>query len=222
MYYLKTIDGERTRFNSLTDIFEFLENEIRKCGWRWKPRFCNSAHRHSYSYYVPRLIADSFVSTKRSGSPRLRVDGCIDTRNKGVGLFKNFWGGEPQLVCDNKYIVLDAFGRIVSSKWVIDCYCDRFAALWAVKYAYNGYRPYPSGVTSGYKGINWKAQLKFSHFCRRERTVMDNRGRHHDEPNIRGARRESIKSLMPEYDEWYRNPIRSWKSQGKKRKQWMK
>lgn len=210
MYFLKDIQGERVAFPTLKSVFVFLEQEAGK-------RFGKSQVNY-YEYFISNVIGESF----QSQISKFGI-GYEDTRNKNFYLQENPF--EKQwLSSRNKYVVLDAFGRVVAKKLILERYGNRFSAIHERNYRYCSH---VNASVSGNKfQKNWSKRLnqryKGISVCRVENQAMTSKDEFDLEVPIRMSRKATLKAMNLQYDtSVYRDNIRSWKSQSKKKKQWM-
>ncbi|WP_210499577.1 hypothetical protein [Vibrio crassostreae] len=232
MHYLQTVCGKKKRFNSLKALFIYLERELSQ----------RNIHKQSYLYSMFWMLGDEFNSKAHTVG-----QGYEDTRNPSVGLFRencsfrgwnlttsryhqnNLVDGEKcvWLATKIKYIVKDECGQVVSIEVLKERYTQRYNACHRVKCRYNGHTPYPNGVRRGYKSdkkhsIRLSQYYKERAFSRSEVAAMTSVDEHDVTAPLRNSRIKKLKWLA-EYNDYgnYRDVIRSWKSQSKKRKQWM-
>lgn len=228
MYYLKSIDGSKTRFDSLKAIFEKLEKESKNTycypllksdncivGESFEPRISLVNHWYEYKHNkaVQIFHKDDLVGFRNYPRHPYYPAGSKET-------------GMLWLSCTNKYIVLDSFGRVVSLDYIIECYKQRYKAIHELKR--NGRywtAKRPNGVVNGYK--SWKNQYKRLNahykptFLSTELKVATSRDEYDLMYPLRTARKDVAKALNNYGECRYDDLIRSWKNQSKKRKQWM-
>ncbi|WP_425263065.1 hypothetical protein [Vibrio owensii] len=230
MYYLTTADGKRTRFESLTSIFVFLEKEALSA-WRY-------AAFSNIQYTVLRKLGESFEPKARTVG-----QGHEYTRNSNVYLFGKYdslrgsrlsgkyWSrdhlvdGEQcvWLATDNKFIVLDGFGRVVSLKLLHERYEQRYKELHERNSRWSNVNDSKRGTK---RAKNWHKRWRRMYQETRcggdELKFMTSQDEFDKEFKIRGSRAHTIKALNEQYNEYGYEPyLRSWKDQSKKRKQWM-
>lgn len=227
--YLKSIDGTKTRFDSMKALFLYLEAEFSKEYYYYSHYSCN------YDYKMYRAIGNEFKSEARA----IR-SGFQDVRNPVCCLSEKYrWKAQPSifssyirhdlwLACDCKYIVLDDKGRVISRELVLERYRQRLEALFVRKHA----RRYGMGISSsvprsGYKfSKNQRKRIrkryKATSFNGDEARAFDSRDEFDLTVKGRDKRRSVVKSLwLRDYDYYNHTECgRSWK-QCKKRKQWM-
>lgn len=208
MYFLKDIQGKRIAFPTLKELFVFLEAEA---GQRFSHRACN------YSYHIARVIGENFTSK----ITQYGVD-YEDTRNENCFIKENPF--EKQwLATTNKYVVLDAFGRVVSRTFILERYDVRFKALHERNYRYSSHvNSSPAGTK--YRK-NWSKRYR-EHYrgysvCRTELHAITSKDEFDLMAPVRLSRKSDLKARNLQYDTAnFRDDIRSWKNQSKKNKQW--
>lgn len=230
MYYLTTVDNKRTRFETLTALFVFLE---KKALSRWK-----YAAYTNIQYTLLNWLGESFDSRARTIG-----QGHEDTRNpecfiygkysslEGGRLSGRYWSrdhlvdGEQciWIASDNKYIVLDAFGRVISKKLLTERYEQRYKDLHERNSRW-------SNVNDSWRGTKraknwdkrWRRMYQETRCGGDELKFMTSQDEFDKQVKIRGSRAHTLKALNLQYDEYCYEPyLRSWKDQSKKRKQWM-
>ncbi|MDK9790040.1 hypothetical protein [Vibrio sp. D431a] len=220
--YLKSIDGTKKRFDSLKDLFVYLEN---------KPPYYG---RYNRCYSVHTLIGDSFTSSAKpigSGFEDTRNQVCSFSIRKSLGYDcgKSYVRSDVWLATGNKYIVLDDKGRVISKELVLARYQQRWDALVRTK---GLARRIGTGIsttvpTTGYKfDKNSRKRLRklyrATSFNGNEARAFDSRDEYDMTFPPRAKRRDIVKCLwMRDYDYYNERFVsKSWK-QSKKRRQWM-
>ncbi|MFS1427354.1 hypothetical protein LMH73_009355 [Vibrio splendidus] len=212
MYFLKDIQGKRIAFPTLKELFVFLEAEVsqRFNGYR----LCQVSQ---YKYSIPRMIGDGFLSK----IVKLGF-GYEDNRNANIyhpeNPFEKEW-----LASENKYIVLDGFGRVMAKELILERYCQRYDALYECNYRYNSHVNNSAPGTKFLKNWSKRYTQRYQNkpVCRAEMYAITSKDEFDLDYPIRTSRESTLKSLNVEYDTAvYRDGLRSWKDQSKKNKQW--
>lgn len=210
MYFLKNIEGKRIAFTELKCLFEFLEKEVVGKSKRF--------HINSLKRELIRLLGDDFSSSIK----RLGV-GFEDTRNKNVSVSKLPYveGWSYWLATNNKYIVLDSFGRVVPCELIVERYEQRHCKLHK--------RKHPKRSCSSLQGTKWfknwskryNALYSDAPVSRCDLLAISSKDEFDAEVPLRSSHQLSVKSRNIQYETRYRDTQRNWKTQSKKSKQWM-
>lgn len=236
MYYLKCIDGSKSKFNSLNEIFEKLEAEFpnRYCYSRYG-RYCYSLLKTENCIvgetFAPRIsLIGHFHEYKLNQAVQISDKNDIFARSKYPGQPWSYTkhGNEPYLwlSCVNKYIVLDAFNRVISVEYIVERYKQRYKALHERK----GNGRYwvsnrPNGVRRGYKRDRNHQKRLNAHYkpctLSNELKAITSRDEFDLQCPLRTARKTTAQALNRYGECRWDSIIRCWKDQSKKRKQWM-
>ena len=226
MYYLKSVCGNKIRFESVRDIFAFFDN------------WCKESYFSPSPWSFRRFIGNSFFSKVEEISPFFQQKNRLeDLRNPACHIFNSdeyrydkelrsfvLTGLKTKvLVVSNKFICLDCHGRVMDSDDLylrfLQSYRDRKDGDYGLQCGRNlslgGFkssRHRKKVLNLAYSGNN----------VSKRRLVEINPV---DEWDKSFPVRSSICHQTKQQNDWnndsWRDFSRSWKSQSKKSKQWM-